>query len=83
MPIMSTIEATYGAAEMILKVKEPIALEYPLIQSHHLVFTYFHFASGEALTRAMIQNKANYGTHDPLEGDKKFPFQSEYEMGHS
>ena len=72
--ILPTIEATYGAAEMILKVKEPIALEYPLIQSHHLVFTYFHFASGEALTRAMIQNKATCLAYETVEApDRSLP----------
>ncbi|WP_299553526.1 alanine dehydrogenase [Seonamhaeicola sp.] len=56
--ILDTIEDIYGAADMIVKVKEPIEKEYPLIKSHHTVFTYFHFASSEALTRAMIDSKA-------------------------
>jgi alanine dehydrogenase len=43
---------------MIVKVKEPIEKEYPLIKPHHVVFTYFHFASSEPLTHAMIKSKA-------------------------
>ena len=43
---------------MIIKVKEPIESEYDLITADHIVFTYFHFASNEALTKAMIKNKA-------------------------
>ncbi|TXG36833.1 alanine dehydrogenase [Seonamhaeicola maritimus] len=56
--ILDTIEDVYAAAEMIVKVKEPIEKEYALIKSHHTVFTYFHFASSEALTDAMIESKA-------------------------
>jgi alanine dehydrogenase len=56
--ILSTIEEVYAKAEMIVKVKEPIASEYPLIKENQLLFTYFHFASGEELTHAMIERKA-------------------------
>lgn len=56
--ILPTIEAVYEIAEMIIKVKEPIASEYPLIKKDQLVFTYFHFASSEPLTKAMIERDA-------------------------
>ena len=56
--ILATIEEVYEKAEMIVKVKEPIASEYPLIKENQLLFTYFHFASGEELTHAMIERKA-------------------------
>ncbi|MGF1534750.1 MAG: alanine dehydrogenase [Bernardetiaceae bacterium] len=54
--ILPTIEAVYEAAEMIVKVKEPIAPEYELIKKDQLLFTYFHFASSEVLTKAMISS---------------------------
>ncbi len=56
--VLPTIEATYEIAEMILKVKEPIEPEYGLIKEGQLVFTYFHFASYEPLTKAMIASKS-------------------------
>ncbi|TXE09612.1 alanine dehydrogenase [Seonamhaeicola algicola] len=56
--ILNTIEDVYATAEMIVKVKEPIEQEYTLIKPHHTVFTYFHFASSEPLTKAMIDSKA-------------------------
>ncbi|MBX0290256.1 alanine dehydrogenase [Hymenobacter sp. HSC-4F20] len=56
--ILPTIEEVYGKAEMIVKVKEPIAQEYPLIKENQLLFTYFHFASSEELTHAMVERKA-------------------------
>jgi alanine dehydrogenase len=48
----------YQSAEMIIKVKEPIEQEYKLIKKEQLVFTYFHFASYEPLTKAMIDSGA-------------------------
>jgi alanine dehydrogenase len=48
--------AVYGEAEMIMKVKEPLEPEYGLIEKGMLVFTYFHFAAEEKLTRAMLAN---------------------------
>lgn len=56
--ILPTIEDVYGASEMIIKVKEPIAPEYKLIKKGQLLFTYFHFASDETLTHAMIESGA-------------------------
>ena len=56
--LLPTIDEVYAIAEMIVKVKEPIASEYPLIRENQLLFTYFHFASDEALTKAMIASKA-------------------------
>ncbi|HAP50225.1 MAG: alanine dehydrogenase [Muribaculaceae bacterium] len=56
--ILPTIEDVYASAEMIVKVKEPIAPEYPLVRKGQLVYTYFHFASDEELTQAMIKSGA-------------------------
>ncbi|WP_293710281.1 alanine dehydrogenase [uncultured Parabacteroides sp.] len=54
--ILPSINDVYQIAEMIVKVKEPIAAEYPLVQKGQLVFTYFHFASDEKLTLAMMDS---------------------------
>ncbi len=56
--ILDTIEEVYDIAEMIMKVKEPIEREYPLVKEDQLVFTYFHFASYEPLTKAMMESEA-------------------------
>lgn len=52
--ILPTIEEVYAIADMIVKVKEPIAPEYPLIRKNQVVFTYFHFACDRELTDAML-----------------------------
>lgn len=56
--ILPAIEDVYAIAEMIIKVKEPIAPEYPLIRKSQVVFTYFHFASDRELTEAMVKSGA-------------------------
>ena len=54
--ILPTIEEVYAVADMIVKVKEPIAPEYPLVKKGQLLFTYFHFASDRELTDAMLKS---------------------------
>jgi alanine dehydrogenase len=54
--ILPTIADVYAVAEMIIKVKEPIQEEYKLIKKGQILYTYFHFASGEELTYKMIEN---------------------------
>jgi alanine dehydrogenase len=56
--MLPSIEEIYGIAEMIMKVKEPIELEYKLVKKGQIIYTYFHFASSEELTMAMISSGA-------------------------
>jgi alanine dehydrogenase len=69
--ILPTIEDTYAIAEMIMKVKEPIKPEYNLIKADQLLFTYFHFASGEELTNAMIDNKSVCLAYETVEKEDR------------
>ena len=72
--MLPTIEDVYARAEMIIKVKEPIAPEYQLIRKDQLVFTFFHFASSEPLTRAMIDSGAVCCAYETVErADRSLP----------
>jgi len=72
--ILPTIGDVYARAEMIVKVKEPIAPEYKLIRKDQLVFTFFHFASSEPLTRAMIDSGAVCCAYETVErADRSLP----------
>uniref|UniRef100_UPI004056E57A alanine dehydrogenase n=1 Tax=Alistipes sp. TaxID=1872444 RepID=UPI004056E57A len=72
--ILSTIEEVYAIAEMIIKVKEPIASEYKLIHKGQIVFTYFHFASSEPLTHAMVESGAICCAYETVERkDRSLP----------
>jgi alanine dehydrogenase len=48
----------WGRAEMILKVKEPIESEWPRMRPGQVLFTYFHFAASEPLTKAVLASGA-------------------------
>lgn len=72
--LLPTIEAIYAIADMIIKVKEPIASEYSLIKKEQLLFTYFHFASSEPLTHAMIEREAVCLAYETVEkSDRSLP----------
>ncbi len=72
--ILPTIEDVYQTAEMIVKVKEPIVPEYKLIRKGQLLFAYFHFASDETLTKAMIESGAVCLAYETVEKpDRSLP----------
>ncbi len=72
--ILATIEEVYKSSEMIIKVKEPIEKEYSLIQKNQLLFTYFHFASYEPLTKAMMACGAVCLAYETVEkADRSLP----------
>lgn len=72
--ILPTIEEVYAIAEMIIKVKEPIEKEYSLVKPNQLLFTYFHFASYEPLTKAMIASNAVCLAYETVESsDRSLP----------
>jgi alanine dehydrogenase len=72
--ILPDIEEVYRLSEMIIKVKEPVASEYPLVRKGQLLFTYFHFASEKALTLAMIKSGAVCLAYETVENsDRTLP----------
>ncbi len=72
--MVDTIEEVYSSSEMIVKVKEPIEYEYKLIREDQLVFTFFHFASSEELTKAMIESKSVCIAYETVEkNDRSLP----------
>ncbi len=54
--IVADVDEVWARAEMIMKVKEPIAVEYPRMRVGQIIFTYFHFAADEELTRAVLDS---------------------------
>jgi len=71
--VVNTIAEVYDFAEMIIKVKEPLQEEYTLIKKDQLLFTYFHFASSEILTNAMIDSGAICLAYETVEEEGKLP----------
>jgi alanine dehydrogenase len=60
-------DAVWREAEMILKVKEPIEPEWPRIRRGQVLFTYFHFAASEPLTKAHIASGATCIAYETVE----------------
>jgi len=56
--IVPDARTVYAQSDMVVKVKEPLPQEYPLIRPGQVLFTYFHFAADEGLTQAMIRSGA-------------------------
>ncbi|MEZ4378184.1 MAG: alanine dehydrogenase [Gemmatimonadales bacterium] len=56
--ILPTADEVWARAEMIIKVKEPIAVEWPRMRKGQVMYTYFHFAADEPLTRAVMDSGA-------------------------
>lgn len=71
--ILSTPKEIFDIADMIMKVKEPIPQEYELIRPNQLLFTYFHFASNETLTHAMIKSDSVCLAYETVEINNTLP----------
>ena len=70
--ILKTADEVWKEAEMIIKVKEPIAVEWPRMRKGQVIFTYFHYAADEKLTQAHIDSGAiciAYETVELTNGD--------------
>ena len=59
--------AVWKASEMIMKVKEPIKSEWPHLRKDQLIFTYFHFAADEELTKAHLKSGAVCVAYETVE----------------
>jgi len=67
--ICNSIEEVYSKSEMIIKVKEPLKQEYPLIKKDQIIYTFFHFASSKELTEAMVKSGAICIAYETVQND--------------
>ena len=71
--LCDTIGDVYGRSDLIVKVKEPIAQEYPLFKPNQLLFTYLHLAADEALTRFLLEKKIRAFSYETLQVGRRLP----------
>lgn len=72
--VLNDAEKLWDQAEMILKVKEPLEVEYPRMREGQIIFTYFHFAASEPLTRAVIESNCIAIAYETVEkADQSLP----------
>jgi alanine dehydrogenase len=67
--ILDASDEVWSRADMIMKVKEPIAPEWPRMRRNQIVFTYFHFAASEELTKAVLDSGAIAIAYETVELD--------------
>ncbi len=68
--IVDSPEAIFREAELVVKVKEPQAREWPLLRAGQMLFTYFHFAADENLTRNVLETGVTAIAYETLKGPK-------------
>ncbi|MBC6448320.1 alanine dehydrogenase [Actinokineospora xionganensis] len=54
--VLATADEVWAEGDLVLKVKEPIAVEYPRLRKGQTLFTYLHLAADEALTKALLES---------------------------
>jgi alanine dehydrogenase len=71
--ILPDAEAVFADGELILKVKEPLATEWPLLRSGQTLFTYLHLAAARDLTEALVKTGAYCFAYETLEVNGELP----------
>jgi alanine dehydrogenase len=72
--ILSTADDVWGTGDLILKVKEPIASEYPRMREGQTLFTYLHLAADRALTEELVKRKVTGIAYETVElPDRSLP----------
>jgi alanine dehydrogenase len=71
---IGSVEQVWGESELLLKVKEPIAAEYPRLRRGLVLFTYLHLAADPALTRALVESGVTAVAYETVETeDRRLP----------
>src|SRR5688500_13869015 len=71
---IASVEDVWSSSDLLLKVKEPIALEYPRLREGLTLFTYLHIAADEPLTRALLDSGITAVAYETVEtADRRLP----------
>jgi alanine dehydrogenase len=68
---IATVDEVWGSSDLLLKVKEPIASEYPRLRAGLVLFTYLHIAADEPLTRALAESGITAVAYETVETDDR------------
>ena len=66
--LIDAAEELFDQAEMVVKVKEPLEIEYPMIKKDQIIFTYLHLAASQTLTEALMKSGAICMAYETVEG---------------
>ena len=68
--MVATPQEIFARADMIVKVKEPMPAEWPLLRKGQIVFTYFHFAADRVLTESVLASGCTAVAYETLADDQ-------------
>jgi alanine dehydrogenase len=71
--VVPDAESVFGESELVLKVKEPLEREWPLLRAGQTLFTYLHLAADRRLTDALVDSGASCFAYETLEVDGALP----------
>ena len=71
--IVDTAKEVFARAEMIVKVKEPLKAEFPLLRKGQILFTYLHLAASKPLTEALLQSGATGVAYETIQVGNRLP----------
>src|SRR5213078_4588482 len=71
--IVEQAKEVFARADMIVKVKEPLKVEFPLLRRGQILFTYLHLAAGKALTEALLKSGVTGVAYETISVGNKLP----------
>src|ERR1051326_3618800 len=71
--IVDKAKAVFGRADMIVKVKEPLEAEFPLLRKGQILFTYLHLAASKSLTEALLKSGVTAVAYETIQIDHRLP----------
>src|SRR6266508_1783227 len=71
--IVEQAKDVFARADMIVKVKEPLKAEFPLLRRGQILFTYLHLAASTALTEALLKSGVTGMAYETIQVDHRLP----------
>ncbi len=71
--IVEQAKGVFARADMIVKVKEPLAAEFPLLRRGQILFTYLHLAASKNLTEALLKSGVTGVAYETIQVDHRLP----------
>jgi alanine dehydrogenase len=71
--IVNQAKDVFGRADMIVKVKEPLEAEFPLLRKGQILFTYLHLAASKSLTEALLKSGVTAVAYETIQVDHRLP----------
>jgi alanine dehydrogenase len=71
--IVEQSKEVFARADMIVKVKEPLKAEFPLLRKGQILFTYLHLAASKSLTEALLKSGVTGVAYETIQVDHRLP----------